>query len=123
MCGPGEKISEEEVEAAIGKMKLGKASGPSGVVADMLKAAGEDGTRWMTELRNAVVRDGKIPEDWSRSWLVNVYKGKGDALECGSYRGIKLVEHAMKILERVIESSSSSLFNDESAPYGLFIVR
>ena len=34
---------------------------------------------------------------------MNVYKGKGDALECGSYRGIKLVEHAMKILERVIE--------------------
>ena len=84
-------------------MKLGKAAGPSGVVADMLKAAGEDGTRWMTELCNAVVRDGKIPKDWSRSWLVNVYKEKGDALECGSYTGIKLVEHATKILERVIE--------------------
>ena len=65
VCGPGERISEEEVEATIGKMKLGKAAGPSGVVADMLKAAGEDGTRWMTELCNAVVRDGKIPEDWS----------------------------------------------------------
>ena len=26
--GPGEKISEEEVEAAIGKMKLGKAGAP-----------------------------------------------------------------------------------------------
>ena len=23
------------------------------------------------------------------SWLVNVYKGKGDALACGSYKGIK----------------------------------
>ena len=51
-------------------------AGPSGVVADMLKAAGDDGTRWMTELCNAVVRDGKIPKDWSRSWLVNVYKGR-----------------------------------------------
>ena len=30
VCGPGEKISEEEVEAAIGKMKLGKAGGPLG---------------------------------------------------------------------------------------------
>ena len=39
VCGPGEKISEE-VGAAIGKMKLGKAGGPSGVVADMLKAGG-----------------------------------------------------------------------------------
>ena len=30
VCGPGEKISEEEVEAAIGKMKLGKGRGPLG---------------------------------------------------------------------------------------------
>ena len=43
-----------------------------------------------------------IPEDWSRSWMVNVYKGKGDALTCGSYRGTKLLEHAMEVLERVI---------------------
>ena len=73
------------------------------VVSEMLKAAGETGTMWMTDVCNAVVRDGKIPEDWSRSWMVNVYKGKGDALICGSYRGIKLLEHAMKVLERVIE--------------------
>ena len=35
--------------------------------------------------------------------MVNVYKGKGDALVCGSYRGIKLLEHVMKVLERVLE--------------------
>ena len=35
--------------------------------------------------------------------MVNVYKGKGDPLECGSYRGIKLTEHVMKVLERVVE--------------------
>ena len=78
VCGPGEKISEEEIEAAIGKMKLGKAGGPLHVVTDMLKAAGDEGTRRMTELCNAVVRDGKIPMDWSRSWLVNVLiQGEG----------------------------------------------
>ena len=38
------------------------------MVANMLKAAGEDGTRWMTDLCNAAcVKDGKIPEDWSKS--------------------------------------------------------
>ena len=51
----------------------------------MLKAAGETGTLWTTDVCNAVVKDGKVPEDWSRSWMVNVYKGKGDALTCGSY--------------------------------------
>ena len=34
---------------------------------------------------------------------IYVYKGKGDALECGSYRGIKLLDQVMKILERVLE--------------------
>ena len=31
--------------------------------------------RWTTELCNAVT-DGKIPEDWSMSWLVKVNKEK-----------------------------------------------
>ena len=118
VCGPGEKISEEEVGAASSKMKLDKAGVPSGVVADMLKAAGDERTRWMTELCNAVVRDGKIPKDWSRSWLVNVNKMKGDALECGSYRGIKLVEHAMKVLERVIERRVRNIVEIDSMKFG-----
>ena len=88
---------------AIGKMKQGKVASPTGVVAEMLKAVGETGTLWMTEVFNAVVRDGKVPENWSRSWMGNVYKGEADALTCGSYMGIKLLEHAMKVLERVIE--------------------
>ena len=69
----------------------------------MLKVAGETGTLWMADVCNAVVKDGKIPEDWSRSWMMNVYKGKGDALACGSYRDIMLLKHAMTVLERVIE--------------------
>jgi hypothetical protein len=69
----------------------------------MLKAAGEDGVLWVTDICNAIVREGKIPTDWRKSWMVCVYKGKGDALECGSYRGIKLLDHVMKVFERVLE--------------------
>ena len=57
----------------------------------------------VTDVCHAVVRDGRIPNDWKKSWMVPVYKGKGDALECGSYRGVKLLDHVMKVLERVIE--------------------
>ena len=35
--------------------------------------------------------------------MVNVYKGKGNALDCGSYREIKLLKHVMKLFERIIE--------------------
>jgi hypothetical protein len=58
----------------------------------------------MTDLCNEVVREGKILKDWSRSWMVSIYKGKGDALECGSYRGVKLLEHGLKVFERVVEA-------------------
>jgi len=37
------------------------------------------------------------------SEIVTIYKQKGDALEYGNYRGIKLLEIALKIYERVIE--------------------
>ena len=52
---------------------------------DILKAAGEVGTKWMTDVCNSVARDDdKIPEDCSKSWLLNVYKGKEDPLTCDS---------------------------------------
>ena len=37
------------------------------------------------------------------SELVPIYKGKRDVLECSSSRGIKLLEHGMKVAERVLE--------------------
>src|SRR3989441_59219 len=60
--------------------------------------------KWVTDICNEVVRSGVVPADWRRSWMVNVYKGKGKALECSSYRGIKLLDHVLKVLERVLEA-------------------
>ena len=37
------------------------------------------------------------------SELVPIYKGKGDVLEYSSSQGIKLLEHGMKVAERVLE--------------------
>ena len=44
---------------------------------------------------NGIVK-GSIPQDWKPSVVLPIYKGKGDPMECGSYRGIKLLEHAIK---------------------------
>ena len=35
--------------------------------------------------------------------VLPIYKGKGDPMECGFYRGIKLLEHAMKVEEKIFE--------------------
>ena len=111
VSGASEIFTLEDIRRAMRQAKNGKAAGPSGVSADMLKMCGDVGVEWVRDLCNAVVKEGKIPDDWRKSLMVSVYKGKGDALECGSYRGIKLTEHAMKILERVIEWKVRSVVN------------
>ena len=63
------------------KMKVGKAPGPSGIVVEMIRAAGDMGTSMIRDLAVAIIRDGKIPSDWEQSFIVCLYKGKGDALE------------------------------------------
>ena len=50
---------------------------------------------------NNIVKEGCIPDDWRKSILVPVYKGKSDPLVCGSYRAIMLLEQPMKVLESV----------------------
>jgi len=50
-----------------------------------------------------MVKKGCIPQDWQSSVVLPIYKGKGDPMECGSYTGIKLLEHAMKVVKRIFE--------------------
>jgi hypothetical protein len=38
-----------------------------------------------------------------RSILVPIYENKGDIQSCINYRGIKLINHAMKLWQRVID--------------------
>ena len=46
---------------------------------------------------------GCISTDWQESYIINLYKGKGDALNKGNYRGLKLIEEVMKVLEHAME--------------------
>jgi hypothetical protein len=101
--GPCERVSEEAVEDALSKMKAGKAAGPSGVTADLLKVCGEASVKRLTEIANGLLEGKKLPHSWRKSELIPLYKGKGDAKSCGSYRSVKLLEHGMKVIERIFE--------------------
>ena len=95
----------EQIRKAISKMKCGKAAGPSGIIAEMLKASGEEGVRLLRQLGEDVFSNGVIPKEWEESIILNLYKGKGDALDRGNYRGLKLTEQVMKVLEGVLETA------------------
>jgi len=93
----------DEVAAALKKMKRHKAPGMSGLAAEMIQSTGNIGTQWILDLCNGIVKEGCIPDDWKSSMVLPIYKGEGDLTECRSYRGIKLLEHAMKVVERIFK--------------------
>ena len=81
-------VTIDMVNKAISQMKAGKAPGPSGIVVEMIRAAGDMGASMIHDLAAAIIRDGKVPSDWEQSFIVCLYKG--DALERGNYCGLKL---------------------------------
>ena len=116
--GPPIPITIDMVKKAISKMMSGKAAGPSGIVVEMIKAAGDTGATMIRDLATAIIRDGKVPTDWEESFIVCLYKGKGDALDRGNYRGLKLTEQAMKILERIVDGLIRQVVSIDDSQFG-----
>ena len=46
-----------------------------------------------------------MPVEWSQSIVVATFKGGGGGIirNCSCYRAVKLLEHGMKLVERVLE--------------------
>ena len=116
--GPEKHITKVEIKNAINLLKCGKAGGPTGLVGDIFKAAGDVCVTSMTVLCNKVFWEGVVPSDWELSTLVPLFKGKGDPMECGSYRAIKLLEHGMKVYERVLEKRLRDVVVISDMQYG-----
>ena len=46
----------------------------------------------------------KTYKDWSDSITVSLFKGKEDVLDRSNYRGLKLTDLVLKVIERVVEN-------------------
>jgi len=44
-----------------------------------------------------------MPREWRFSTVIPLYKNKEDIQDCNNFRGIKLLNHTIKLWERVIE--------------------
>ena len=58
--GPPIPITIDMVKA-ISQMKAGKAPGPSGIVVEMIRPAGDMGASMIRDLAAAIIRDHKVP--------------------------------------------------------------
>ena len=72
----------------------------------------------MGDLAAAIISGGKVPSNWEQSFIICLYKDKGYALERGNYRGLKLTEQVMKVLERIVDSLIRQLVSNDNSQFG-----
>ena len=96
------EITREEVEKALNTLKNGKAAGPDGIPAELLKYGGQPMVDVMHKLMLKIWEDDEIPEEWGKAAVINLYK-KGDPLQCGNYRGLSLLVTARKCYTTIIK--------------------
>ncbi|VDO75281.1 unnamed protein product [Heligmosomoides polygyrus] len=100
---PVHKITVEETEAALKKMKPGKATGPDDLAADVWKSTLWYPAECLAEFFNQVVKEKKVPECWHNSTTIPIWKKKGSPADCFKYRLIRLLSQNMKIFERILD--------------------
>lgn len=71
--------------------------------------AGTESIQWLTKLFTKLIELAKMPDIWRNSYLVPIFKNKGDVQGCENYRGIKLTSHTLKLWERVISKRLSEM--------------
>ena len=119
--GAVRRIEVEEVLCAMNRMKIGQASGSSGVTIELFKADGDKCLKSLTNIFNDIFFKYRLLEEWMLSSLVPIFKGKGDPLNPNSYSGIKLLEHAFKLYE-VLDGRLREVVDIDKMQYG-FIPR
>ena len=65
----------------------------------------------------------RMTDEYKTSVIVPIFKGKMDVMSCGLYRGVKLLEHAMKIVQRVLERRIRTLVNSNKMQFGFMPVK
>ena len=91
------------MEAAIGKMKSGKAAGLCGINAEMLKAGDSVVVKWQYRIVDIAWATGEVPEDWKRAVKIPLHK-KGSKGMCSNYRGISLLSVPGKVYARIVDN-------------------
>ena len=100
------------VKKAISQMTVGKAPDPSGIVVEMIRAAGDMGASMICECNHS---------RWQGTLqlgAVSLSASTRDALERGNYYGLKLTEQVMRVLERIVDGLIRQLVSIDNSQFG-----
>lgn len=96
------KITVEEIEQIIGKLKSGSAPGFDGINSEIIKHIKNHISIPLSIVFNLCLEKGVFPEQYKRAIVCPVYK-KGERRLIKNYRPISLLTTFSKILERCIQ--------------------
>ena len=105
---PEDMPTLEMLEAAIHRMRCGKASGPDQLPAELFRASPKTAARYLMPLLLKFVCRLEEPLQCKGGSLIALYKGRGQHDDCKSFRAILLLSNVGK----VIRSSMRGLVND-----------
>ena len=84
------------MKKAIQRLKSGKAAGVDDVLAEMLKAAEQEITPFLTKYFNVLFSSSQFPSEWTKAIIIPLHK-KGDVNNPDNYRGISLLSVVSKV--------------------------
>ena len=85
---------------------------------EIIRTVGDMGASMIRDMVAAIILDCKVPSDWDQSFIVCLYKGKGDALERGNCCGLKLTEQVMKVLKRIVDGLIRQVVSIHDSQFG-----
>ena len=95
-----DEFSVEEIEAALKKLKLGKASGIDGLQSEHLKLGGSLLVLWLKQIINVFSQFEHVSSQILTGIIKPIYKGNGKyPLCCNSYRDISITSVFLKLFE------------------------
>ena len=90
-------LTPGNVAKMLRRMPRQRAIGPDEIASEIWIAGGDRLAELLCELMKRVVGSGTIPPQWKGGRLARLYKGKGDAADCNSHRGLLIADDASKV--------------------------
>ena len=90
------------------KLKNGKAAGPDLFINEFFKYSADVLCGVLTRMFNVVLLSGTLPNSWSSSFIVPIYKNKGSKDDPSNYRGISLINNVCKIFTSLLSKRITS---------------
>ena len=72
----------------------------------------------MAKICKKVLDGFGMPAEWALSMVVPIFKRKGDISNCSCYSSVKLLDHGMKVVERVLDKRLCRIVTVDEMQFG-----